>query len=103
MYYIITSQKKKKVLATKSFISARDFIVKNKDSKIRQVDYNAKLKIMDKRVFLKLYYEATEDKNDFFQLAELMVKGSTNLRELINLLELRQDYREYKNNINKTI
>lgn len=105
--FVITSKNKEKVIATNSFVEAWAFITKNKDAKIRTIDFNAKPKIMDKRVFLKAFYESTFDKNNpnesknkFFQIAEIMVKGRTNLNELINLLGLREDYRAYKNNIN---
>lgn len=101
MYYILTSKKKNKILATKSYEESAEFIIKYKDSKIRTLEAEPKLRILDKRVFLKAYYKNTENKNKFFELAELMVKGSTNLYDLMNLLELREDYKNYKNNIDK--
>lgn len=101
MYYILNSKKKKKILATKSYEECADFIIKNKDAKIRTLDSTPKLKILDKRVFLKAYYRNTENKNKFFQLSQLMVKGITNLNDLITLLELREDYNNFKNNIDK--
>lgn len=100
MYYVLTSKKKERIEVTKSYEDAYEFITKNHDAKIRTMDYNAKPKIMDKRVFLKAYYKSTENKNKFFELIDIMVTGRTNIYDLLNLLGLREDYRAYKQNIN---
>lgn len=96
MYYIITSLKKERVLATSSYIESYNFIMKNKDAKIRTVDYNAKLKIMDRRDFLTLFYESTLEKAKLFNLIDIMIKGRPNVIAFLNKLNLRREYQIYK-------
>lgn len=100
---IFTSKTNKKVGFITNYNEAFDFIVKNHDSKIRTIDYNAKTKVYEKRKFLTEFYKSVDDKNKFFQVAELMVKGVTNLNEFLTLLGVREDYKAYKKHNSKVI
>lgn len=100
MYHIFTSKKNKTILATKSHNEAYDFIIKNKDTKVRTLDHNGKTKVIDKRMYLKTYYEETRKYKEFFQLLDFMIVGNTNKYDLINTLDLLEEYRIYKENIN---
>lgn len=112
MYFLLTSKKNKTLLPTKSFNEAYDFIVENQDAKVRTLNYTAKAKIIDRRIFLTRFYKSlrssdeTENrihKERLFQLTEIMVKGKTNFYDFMNLLELTEDYRVYRRDLNKTV
>lgn len=103
MYYVLASKRRKRLLVTQSFAEAGDFLLANKDTKIRTMEYDIKARIMDRRVFLKEYYTATEDKIKFFQLVHQMIKGHTNVYDLINLFGLREEYRVFVNNFDKML
>lgn len=102
-YYILTSKKKEKILVTKDYNECFDFIVKNKDTKIRTIDHNAKPRILDKRNFLKDFYKNVQNKSKFFELIEIMVTYSNNMYALLNLLKLKDDYNAYKKITHNTL
>ena len=102
-YYILTSKKKEKILVTKDYNECFDFIVKNKDTKIRTIGHNAKPRILNKQVFLKNYYENTQNKNQFFELTEILVPYVNNMYDLLNLLGLKDDYKAYKKITHNTL
>lgn len=102
-YYILTSKKKEKILVTKNYDECFDFIVKKKDTKIRTIDHNAKPRILDKRSFLKNYYENTQNKYKFFELTEVLVPYVNNMYDLLNLLGLKDDYKKYKKITHNTL
>lgn len=102
-YYILTSKKKEKILVTKNYNECFDFIVKNKDTKIRTIDHSAKPRILDKRIFLKKYYTNSLNKYKFFELVEVMVPYVNNMYDLLNLLGLKDDYKAYKKITHNTL
>lgn len=102
-YYILTSQKNGRILATENYNECFDFIVKNKDTQIRTIDYTAKPRILNKRVFLKNFYENTQNKNKFFELLEVMIAYPNNRYDLLNLLDLKDDYKAYKKITHNTL
>lgn len=95
-YYIITDAKKKAILVTKNYLEIFDFVLKNKKSKIRLIDYTAKPRILDRRTFLNSFLENTQDQEKFYVLARILVKGKNNLRAFyISLGEkLELEFRE---------
>lgn len=103
MHLIITSKKNKRVAFATNYSEAFAFIVKNHDAKIRTIDYTAKTKVYEKRKFLTEFYKSVDDKAKFFQLAELWIKGTTNLNEYLILMGVREDYKTYKQNSNRTL
>lgn len=103
MYYIITSKKNEKILITKDYTECFDFIVKNKDVKIRTIDHTAKPRILDKRNFLKEFHKNVQDKNLFFELIEVLVPYRNNMYDLLNLLGLKDAYKMYKKIIQNTL
>ena len=103
MYYILTSKKKENILVTKDYNECFDFIVKNKDTKIRTINHNAKPRILDKRIFLKNYYENTQNKNQFFELTEVLIPYVNNMYDLLNLLGLKAYYKQYKKITHNTL
>lgn len=100
MYYVIIGKKNKSMIVTQDFEEASNFILENRDAKIHTIDYNKKVKIMDKRVFLIDYFNNIGKKDRFFQMTEIIVKGSTNQNNLFTVLRLNEDYSEYKKRIN---
>tara|TARA_R100000781_G_scaffold113591_1_gene82419 strand:+ start:15724 stop:16047 length:324 start_codon:yes stop_codon:yes gene_type:complete len=100
LYYVITSKKWKRLVATRSFDEAYDFIMKNKDAKIRRMDYTARPKIMDKRLFIKEMYEDSqktpEDKQRVFKMTDRLIKGKNNHRDFLVLMGLREEYLLWK-------
>ena len=106
IYWILTSKRYRRVLATSSFEEAYEFIVKNfRDVKIRKMDWTAKPKILDRRKFLIEFYKATQspnqeeaikNKHKLFQMAELIIKGKNNFYDFLHLLDLKDSYRKYK-------
>jgi len=103
IHLIITSKKNERVCFATNYGEAFDFIVKNHDAKVRTIDYTAKTKVYEKRKFLTEFYKSTNDKTKFFQLAELWIKGTTNLNEYLILMGVREDYKTYKQNQNRTV
>lgn len=100
MYHAFTSKANKTILVTKSHDEAFNFIIKNKDAKVRTLDYTGKSKVIDKRIYLKTFYKETKKIKEFFQLVESMIVGKTNQYDLINFLDLLEEYKIYKENIN---
>ena len=103
IYYIITSQKKKKVLATKDLEQVYDFIVKNKDVKIKTVDYTGKPKSMNRIVFLKKYYELCDNKNKLFDIVPLLIKGRSNVWRFLEASGMYEEYKIYKDSTENTL
>ena len=96
MYYVLTAKRKEEILATKDITECFDFVRRNRDTKVWTVDHNAKLKIYNKQVFLKRFLELTGNKPQLFRMAELMIKGKTNLWYFLDQLKLKREYYEYK-------
>ena len=96
MYIVLTAERKKRILATKSYEEAYEFITKNTDAKTRMLDVSGKTKIIDKREFMRKFYKNTDDKNKLFDLTDLMVKGNDNIRAFLKPLGLYEDYKLYK-------
>lgn len=92
MYLILTSKKKGKILATKDYFEARDFIKSHKDSRIRTMDHTAKTLLIDKRTFLDMYLKNTEDKKGLFSLSLILVKGNNNLRNYFRESGILKEY-----------
>tara|TARA_R110000823_G_scaffold310213_2_gene435025 strand:+ start:1127 stop:1438 length:312 start_codon:yes stop_codon:yes gene_type:complete len=103
MYYILTSKKKQKILATKDYTQCFDFITKNFDAKIKSMDISAKPITIDKRTFLKLYLKNTEDQNKFFLLSEILISGNNNLSAFLNPMKLMGKYRTFKKVYNNSL
>ena len=97
-YYIITGEKKQSIISTKSYVECYDFITKNKDAKIRKIDYTAKPRILDRRKFLTGYIANTGEEVKFFLLAEILIKRTDDLRKFLNSCNLIQEYDKYKKN-----
>jgi hypothetical protein len=96
IYYIFTSKKHKQKLTTENIHDAFDFVKKYNDAKVWTMEWNTKPKIMDRRNFLKKYYELTQDKNKMFQMAEIMVKGEMNFNTFLRKAQLIRSYEKYK-------
>ena len=103
MYYILTSKKKNKILATKDYTECFDFITKNFDAKIKAMDISAKPIRIDKRTFLKSYLQNTQDQNKFFLLSEILISGNNNLFAFLNQMKLMGKYRTFKKINNETL
>jgi hypothetical protein len=100
-YYLLTSNKKQKILATKNYLEAYEFIKKYHDTKVRKVNYKAAPRVVDKRMFLQSFLENTKDQNKFFDLSEIMITGETNqipFLKSVHLLERFRKYQEVKQN-----
>ena len=106
IYYVLTSKRYKRILITKSFEEAYEFITKNyRDVKIRKMNWEAKPKIVDRRKFLREFFnatqgtdqdQATKNKHRMFQMAELIIKGKTNFYDFLHLMDMKVEYRKYK-------
>ena len=100
MYYVITSVRWKRVIASRSFDELYAFIMKNKDSKIRTLDWSGKTRVIDRRRFMINLYKSSkklhEDKIKIFHIAERLIKGNQNLRDFLHLLDLREEFDKYK-------
>lgn len=94
--YIITGKAKKKVLITQSYLDAYEFIMKNPDAKVRTIDYNAKLSLVPKKQFLKLFRENTQDLNKFCDLAGSWIKGKTNIYDFLKAESMLDYFRNYR-------
>ena len=103
MYYIFTSQKNKKVLATKNIAESFDFIKKNRDSKVWTMDHTAKTKILRRTVFIIRYLELTKEQGKAFQMAEIMIKGNNNFVFFLEQNGLKEKYLAYKAIIDKNL
>lgn len=103
MYYILTSKKKKKVLATENIGECFDFIYKNKDSKVRELDHTAKPRIIDRRAFLNTFLKITQNDEQTFKLAEIMIGGKQNLLAFLLSAGKKADFDKWKNINDKTL
>ncbi|MFK5981505.1 MAG: hypothetical protein QM499_01225 [Flavobacteriaceae bacterium] len=103
MYYIITSAKKKKVLATKNIGECFEFIYKHKDAKIRKLDHTAKPRIFDRRDFLTKFLNETKEQEQTFQLAEIMIGGKSNFDAFLNSIGKMAEYILYKKITDKNL
>ena len=103
MYYLVTSAKNKDILATKVITECYDFIVKNKDAKIRELDYSSNTKVIDRRMFIMDFYRLSEDEDKTFQLAEIMIKGGSNLNSFLVNNGLKANYFLYKQATKNTL
>lgn len=97
--YIVTSEKKKKVIASKSYTEIADFIKTNQDARVRTIDWTSKTKILHKKVFLTNFLKATENKEEFFALTEIMIPLYKNYRYFLAISGLLEEYKEYKANL----
>ena len=92
-------QKNKRILNTRAFQEAYEFILKNKDSKVKKMDLTGKAKIMDKRKFIIEFYDASkkqwEDKQKVFRMTDILIKRYSNKNHFLNILGLKKDYTEY--------
>jgi hypothetical protein len=95
-YYILTGEKKQKILVSKNYVECYEFITKNKDTRIRKIDYSAKPRILDRREFLTNYIANTGDEVKFFLLSEILIKRKDDLRKFLNKSDLMQEYDKYK-------
>ncbi len=96
MKYLITSKKNMELLISENYEKCFGFIVKNNDAKIRVIDYRAKPRILNRRIFLKNYLENTDDLNKFFALAEIMIAGRTNLVDFFSEMGKSHQWNAYK-------
>lgn len=99
MLYVITSKKKKRVIATKDYNEIAEFIRVNQDARIRTLDYTGKTKIMHRKVFLKKFLDATKKQKEFFELTEILLPINTNNIAFISLMGLLKEFNQFKNNI----
>jgi len=99
MYWVVTSKKKERILVTKSLNEIYDFVTKNLDSKIRSIDHSAKCKIVDRRFFLRTFYNSSKkeaiDREKLFNLVSIMIKGETNKIYFLRSLNLKNQYQEF--------
>ena len=102
-YYIITGAKNGTLIITKNYLECFDFIVKNKDSKVRTIGASAKPRILDRRDFLREFILNTKDDVKFFILTEILIKRGDNFRKFLNSCDLIQEYRKYKENNSKVL
>lgn len=98
-HYVVTSQKSKKILTSKSYTEIAEFIKQNQDARIRTIDYTGKTKILNKKVFLQRYLQFTKDKITFFALTEIMIPLAKNYLYFIAILGLADDFKDYKKNM----
>lgn len=98
MYYILTSKRRKNILATKDLYKCYDFFTKHKDAQIYRLDYNykGKGKLLKKLEFLKTFFKITEDKEKFFTLAEYIIKGKNNLNYFLGEMLYLSEYKKWK-------
>jgi hypothetical protein len=103
MYYLLTSKKKQNVLATKDINETFDFIFKNKDAKVRELNHTAKPRIIDRRNFIIKFMKLTQDDERTFQLSEIMVNGKTNLLAFLVKINKKTEYDNWKELSSKTL
>lgn len=99
MIYIVTSKKKKKVIAESDYLKIAEFIKKNQDARIRTLDYTAKPRIMNRQKFLRLFLEATGNQIEFFALTEILVPSYTNFVNFISFMGLLKEYNQFRKTI----
>ena len=92
-YHILTGEKKKKILVTENYNEMFDFIVKNKDTKIRTIDHTGKPKIFEKRSFLVQFFKNTNDKVKLFCLTRFIITGYTNQYDFLKMQGLSDEYK----------
>lgn len=95
-YYILTSGKKKNILVTKNYLECFEFIVKNKDTRIRTINYTAKPRILNRIEFYKRFHENTKDLNKLFIIVDLMVNGYDNIRDILKSIGIYEAYKSFK-------
>ena len=103
MYYIITSTKKKKVLATINLYECFEFIKVNKDAKVRTMNHTAKPRLIDKRLFIKRFLDHTGNENRTFVLVDLMIKGVNNQNAFLIQNDLKEKYDQFKKITDKNL
>ena len=95
-YYILTSKKKKNILITKNYLECFDFIVKNKGTRIRTINYTAKPKILNRIEFFRSFYKNTDDLNKLFQIVDATVNGDNNKLIALKALQIYSEYKEFR-------
>ena len=103
MYYLVTSRNNKDILVTKVITECYGFIVKNKDAKIRELDYSSNTKVIDKRLFIMDFHRLADDEHKTFILAEIMIKGGSNLNSFLVNNGLKANYFLYKQATKNTL
>ena len=101
MWYVLTSKKRKKLLATQSLKACFVFIKKHSDTRVRFMYNDAKTSLVDKRVFIKHYLENTKELSSTFTLCEIMIKGTNNLRDFLRDIGKLEEYETHKINLQK--
>jgi len=101
-HYLLTDVTNETMICTDDFKKMFEFITKNRNAKIRTIDWTAKPNIVDRNVFLKKYLQKIKNSNNFFELANILIKRDDNRRKLISsvdLLETYDYYEQHKNDI----
>ena len=96
MYYIITSKKKEKILVSEDLRECFNFIVKFKDAQIRSIDHTAKPKIFNKKKFIVLFLELTEDEEKSFFIMKRLIKGENNIIDFLRNNNLSTTHKAFK-------
>ena len=96
MIYIVTSKKKKKVIAESNYEVIADFVKKNQDAKFHTLDYTGKTKIKSRKKFLKEFIDATGDAITFFALCEILLPIYNNHVGFISFMGYLKEYRQFR-------
>lgn len=96
---LLTSKANRSVYSTEHIGATYDWIIKNQDARIREVDYTGKPKIINKHIFLTRFLKFTKDKNKFFALARFMITERSNFVAFLSSIEMLEEWNEFKNEI----
>ena len=99
-YYILTDKVTKKIIVSTNLNDMYQFVLKNKNTRIRTIDYTAKAKILNRKDFLMLY---KQNKVRFFVLAEVLIKRKDDIRKFFKQINTLDQYDYYLTNKNKTL
>jgi hypothetical protein len=102
-YYILTSKRRKNILCTKDINETFEFILKNKDTKIRLIDHSAKPRILWRRTFIENFIKLTGEEAKGFQLAEILIKGQSNLDLFLVDMGKREEFKRWRKLTNKLL
>lgn len=99
-YFMLLNKPRKRIRITKSFSEAYFFLRKNPDAQIRRIGHTAISRVLNKKDFVIEFARVTENKQRFFDLVNLLVKGYTNQIAVIMETQFSGDeFREYLNDI----